>query len=254
MLNLIDHKGPENGPPLLIAHGLYGSARNWGVICKRLSKSRRVIAVDHRNHGASPWFETNTYEDLAGDLAEVIGHLGGPCDVLGHSMGGKAAMVLAHRYPNLVNRLCVADIAPVSYCHDQTQFIKAMKAVDLSLVEKRADVKDQLARFIEDEAVQNFFTQSVDVKSQGWRLNLDVLSKEMSKIIGFPDLKTSFEGSTLFLSGGKSVYVKMEMRVHIQRLFPAAKFAKIPRAGHWIHAERPRELEAVLSVFFGYGS
>lgn len=89
MLHYIDHRGPGNEPPLLIAHGLYGSARNWGVISKRLSKSRRIIAVDHRNHGASPWLETNTYEDLAGDLAQVIGHLGGPCDVLGHSMGGK---------------------------------------------------------------------------------------------------------------------------------------------------------------------
>lgn len=253
MLNLIDHKGPENGPPLLIAHGLYGSARNWGVICKRLSKSRRIIAVDHRNHGASPWFETNTYEDLAGDLAEVIGHLGGLCDVLGHSMGGKAAMVLSHRYPDVVNRLCIADIAPVSYDHDQTKFIKAMKAVDLSVVKTRADVKDQLARFVEDQGLQNFLTQSVDVQARAWRLNLDVLSREMSKIIGFPDLKTRFAGVTLFLSGGESDYVKTEMRAHIQQLFPAAKFAKIPRTGHWIHAERPREFEAALRVFFGYG-
>ncbi len=254
MLHYIDHKGPENGPTLLISHGLYGSARNWNVICKGLSQSRRVIAIDHRNHGASPWFDTNTYEDLAGDLAEVIGHVGGPCDVLGHSMGGKAAMVLAHGYPDLVNRLCVADIAPVSYSHNQTKFIKAMKAVDLSVVKTRADVRGQLGNFLKDESLQNFFTQSVDVQKQSWLLNLDVLRREMSKIVDFPDLRTRFKGITLFLSGAESNYIKSEMRADIQRLFPAAKFAKIPRAGHWIHAERPKEFEAALRVFFGYGS
>lgn len=254
MLHFVDHKGPGNGRPLLIAHGLYGSARNWGVISKRLSKTRRIITVDHRNHGSSPWRETNSYEDMAEDLAEVISHLDETFDVLGHSMGGKAAMVLAHRYPDFVNRLCIADIAPVSYDHEQAQFIKAMKAVDLSVVNTRADVKNQLSRFIKDDALQNFFTQSFDINACCWRLNLDVLGREMSKILSFPDLKTIFQGKSLFLAGGKSDYVTMEMREHIKNLFPAAHFAKIPGAGHWVHADRPREFEAALRVFFGYGS
>ena len=114
MLNFIDHPGPDDMPPLLIAHGLFGSARNWGVIAKRLSDKRRVIVVDHRNHGSSPWFESHSYHDLAQDLGEVIAaHVGMPCDVVGHSMGGKAAMVLALLRPELIARLCIADIAPV---------------------------------------------------------------------------------------------------------------------------------------------
>ena len=133
------------GPTLLIAHGLYGSAKNWGVIAKRLSDTRRVITVDMRNHGDSPRFDTNSYPELANDLAEVIEHIGGPIDVLGHSMGGKAAMTLALTRPDLVRSLIVGDIAPVSYSHTQAHFIDAMKAVDLSTDTRRSVASAQLA-------------------------------------------------------------------------------------------------------------
>ena len=106
MLNVIHHASGGNAPPLLIAHGLYGSGRNWGVIAKRLSDRGPVMAVDMRNHGASPWFSTHSYQDMAADLAEVIEvEADGPIDVLGHSMGGKASMVLALTRPELVRRL-----------------------------------------------------------------------------------------------------------------------------------------------------
>jgi pimeloyl-ACP methyl ester carboxylesterase len=139
MLNMIEHGHASDTPGVLIAHGLFGSARNWGVIARRLSDSRHVVAVDMRNHASSPWFETHGYDDMAGDLAGVIAHLGGAWDVLGHSMGGKAAMMLALTRPDLVNRLIVADVAPVAYTHSQIQYIEAMKSVDLRAVERRAD-------------------------------------------------------------------------------------------------------------------
>ena len=250
MLNFIDHPGPEDYPPLIIAHGLFGSGRNWGVIAKRLSDTRRVIAVDHRNHGSSPWFQSHSYHDLAQDLKDVIAHIGAPCDVMGHSMGGKAAMVLAIKDPDLVARLCIADIAPVAYGHDQTQFIKAMQSVDFSNVKSRAEVREQLGLSIDDAGLRDFFVQSVDIEHRRWRLNLDILEKEMPKILGFPDTKGHFEKKTLFLSGGNSSYVLPEMREKIKTLFPSAVFARIPNAGHWIHAERPRAFEEALRVFF----
>src|SRR6056297_37451 len=145
MLNTITHGTPGDRPGLLIAHGLYGSARNWGVIAKRLSDTRKVIAADMRNHGASPWFETHSYEDMAADLAMVLDGLDGPFDVLGHSMGGKAAMVLALTRPALVNRLIVADIAPVPYSHSQMKYIEAMKAVDPTTITRRSDAEPLLA-------------------------------------------------------------------------------------------------------------
>lgn len=249
MLNTILHGAPTDQPPLVIVHGLYGSARNWGVIAKRLSDSRQVIAVDQRNHGDSAWTESHSYPDMAGDIAEVIEAYGGRADVMGHSMGGKASMVLALSRADLVNRLIVADISPVAYSHSQIQYIEAMRAVDLSRVEKRSDATEQLAAHVSDPTLQAFFTQSLDIKERRWKLNLDVLAREMPKILSFPEVEGQFDGPTLFLSGGESDYVAPEYRERIRALFPAARFAKIPGAGHWLHAEKPREFEAAVRVW-----
>ncbi|WP_437436551.1 alpha/beta fold hydrolase [Ruegeria arenilitoris] len=249
MLNTIIHGEPTANPPLLIAHGLYGSARNWGVIARRLADERQVVAVDMRNHAYSMWTEQHSYGDLANDLAEVITHFGGKADVVGHSMGGKAAMTLALQHGELLRKLVVADIAPVTYSHSQIQFIEAMRAVDLSKVERRSDASEQLAELGVEKALQSFFTQSLDVQGQRWLLNLDVLAAEMPKIMGFPQLDATWDGPTLFLSGGDSDYVLPEHRDLIRTLFPAARFAKIPGAGHWLHAEKPREFEAAVRAF-----
>lgn len=254
MLNMIHHPGDGPARPLLIVHGLYGSARNWGVIARRLADRGPVVAVDQRNHGQSPWADSHSYPDMAADLAEVIAGLGaGPVDIVGHSMGGKAAMALALTRPELLHRAVIADIAPVAYDHDQSQFIAAMKAVDLSRVDKRSDAVAQLARHVDDPTLQSFFTQSLDVPGRAWRLNLDVLAAEMDKIIGWPDLPGRFDGETLFLSGAESHYVGREHRDRIRALFPRARFARIPGAGHWLHAEKPREFEAAVRHFLNLG-
>ena len=247
----MDHAGPGEAPGLLIAHGLYGSGRNWGVIAKRLTDTRRVVTVDMRNHGASPWFEKHSYLDLAEDLAEVLSHLGTPFDVLGHSMGGKAAMTLALTRPELVNRLIVADIAPVAYTHTQIQYIHAMRSVDLSAISKRSDATDFLAPLVDDPQLVPFFLQSLDVSAKRWRLNLDVLEREMPEIMGFPDLTSRYEGEVLMLSGAHSDYVQPSHRPRIKELFPKARFAKIPGAGHWLHAEKPREFEQNIRAWLG---
>ncbi|WP_170560918.1 alpha/beta fold hydrolase [Ruegeria atlantica] len=249
MLNTIIHGEPTSNPPLLIAHGLYGSARNWGVIARRLSDERQVIAVDMRNHAYSEWTDQHGYPDLAEDLAEVIRHHGGKADIVGHSMGGKAAMTLALRHGDLVRKLIVADIAPVTYSHSQIQFIEAMRAVDFSTITRRSDAEGQLAAQGVEKALQSFFTQSLDIKGKRWLLNLDTLATEMPKIMGFPETDATWEGPALFLSGGDSDYVLPEYRSTIRALFPAARFAKIPGAGHWLHAEKPREFEAAVRTY-----
>ena len=204
--------GSGDGPPLVIAHGLFGSGRNWGVIAKRMADTRRVVTVDMRNHGASPWMAPHDYPGMAEDLAEIVGSLGTEADVIGHSMGGKAAMVLALAHPERVRRLIVADIAPVAYGHTQQGMIDAMRKVDLAQVETRGDADRQLTHWIDAPGVRAFLLQSLDVKGQAWRLNLDQIERDMPDILGFPDVSGAFDGGCLMLSGAMSDYVLPEHR------------------------------------------
>ena len=253
MLSTILHPAttPMGHPPLIIAHGLFGTGRNWGVIARRLADTRDVIAVDMRNHGLSPRAATQSYPDMATDLAEVIATLTGPVDLMGHSMGGKAAMVLALTQPDLIRRLIVADIAPVAYTHDQSRHIHAMRGLDLTNLTTRTEADRRLSATIPDAALRAFFLQSLDLKTDPphWRLNLDVLESEMPRIVGWPVIAGQFPHATLFLTGADSSYVRPEYRETIRALFPKSRFAKLPDAGHWLHADKPREFEETVRVF-----
>jgi pimeloyl-ACP methyl ester carboxylesterase len=254
MLATIHHPAatPSDALPLVVAHGLYGSARNWGVIARRLADVRDVVAVDMRNHGDSPRAPLQRYPDMAADLAEVIDSLGGWADVLGHSMGGKAAMQLALTDGARIGRLVVADIAPVAYAHDQSHHARAMMALDLTGITTRGEADQRLAQTVPDASLRAFFLQSLDLKAAGgprWRLNLPVLESEMPHIVGWPGTDGVFDHPTLFLTGAESSYVKPEYRDTIRARFPAARFAKIPGTGHWLHAEKPREFEDTVRVF-----
>lgn len=246
MLHLTTFGTQTDLPNLLIVHGLFGSGRNWSVIANRLSSDRQVITVDMRNHAQSFHSNSMTYHDMAGDLAEVIDE---KCDVVGHSMGGKAAMVLAMENRGLVDRLIVADIAPVAYEHTQTSLIDAMEAIDLSQISRRSDADKLLAAHIDMPEIRAFLLQSLDVGGEKWLYNLDALRRYMTDIIGFPEISGQFDGSALFLAGGGSDYITKDHRNTIKTLFPQARFAKIPGAGHWLHADKPREFEAAVRVF-----
>ena len=246
-LDLIAQESAGTAPPLLIAHGLFGSARNWGVLARRLADRGPVRAVDMRNHGTSPRADSQSYADMAGDLADTIEAGGdGPVDVLGHSMGGKAAMVLALTRPELVRRLIVADIAPVAYGHSQSHLIAAMRQVPAD-VPSRAAARAALP--VEDDGTAAFLLQSFDRGAGRWLLNLDVLEREMDAIIGFPDLAGRFEGPALFLTGAASDYVGADRHDLCRSLFPQARFEEIAGAGHWLHADAPRETEAAVRAF-----
>jgi pimeloyl-ACP methyl ester carboxylesterase len=250
-LNAILHGHPTDRPPLVIAHGLFGSARNWGVIARRLARERQVIAVDMRNHGDSPRNPDSGYVAMAGDLADTIDEHGGRADVLGHSMGGKAAMVLALTHPGRVGRLVVADIAPVARSESQLDYVRAMQAVDLAAVARRSDADAALKARVADPGLRGFLLQSLSVADgrAAWKLNLAALADQMPKIMGFPELRASFPGPTLFLTGARSDYVRPEHWLRIRALFPAAEHREIAGAGHWLHADAPGPFVEAVTAF-----
>jgi|694.fasta_scaffold20410_8 esterase len=242
------------GPPLVVLHGLFGAKRNWATIAKALAPRHRVLTVDLRNHGASPWNAVHDYPALAGDVARFIHtHVGGPAAVLGHSMGGKAAMVLALEEPDLVERLIVVDIAPAPSRTTLIDALQAMKNVPLATCTRRTEAETALAESIPDPAVRAFLVQNVKTGPHGlaWAVNLEAVERNFPAIVGFPDVAAgrTFPGPTLFVVGERSDYVRPEHHAAIHRLFPAATIEVVAGAGHWVHAEAPEAFLAVLSGF-----
>jgi pimeloyl-ACP methyl ester carboxylesterase len=247
------HGDGTAGQPLVIAHGLFGQGRNWGSLARRLARQRRVVTVDMRNHGDSPWAETGGYREMAGDLAETIeACCNGRADVLGHSMGGKAAMVLALTAPQRVHRLIVADIAPVPYAHSHARFIAAMRGLYLPAIRRRSDADPLLAPAIPEASLRAFILQNLVIENgrARWKPNLDALGRVIGELLGFPeDLPPRFDGPALFLHGGASDYVAPQTHAAIRTRFPEARIEAIEGAGHWLHADRPEPFLAAVERF-----
>ena len=234
----------ETAPPLIIAHGLFGSGRNFNTLGRKLAQGRRVILVDMRNHGESPWADDVSYNAMADDLARVVEDAGGRAVVLGHSMGGKATMALALTRPDLLAGIIVADIAPVAYWHTHQPFIEGMLAMDLSLVAKRSDADPLLASAVENPMLRSFLLQNLIVEDgkARWRLNLQALRDGMPDLIGWPGtFEAAYDGPAFFIYGGASEYMGEEREAAVRGSFPGAEFHQIPGAGHWLHAEKPAE-------------
>lgn len=244
----------EGTPPVVILHGLLGSARNWSSFARQLGATRRVFALDLRNHGASPWADEMTYDGMADDVRAFLDRQGLPAAaVIGHSMGGKVAMRLALAHGGQVDRLVVVDIAPVAYQRDFHAHVEAMRGLDLSQISRRAEADALLAEQIDDAGVRGFLLQNLVSGDDGlaWRVPLDALAANMPAIMGFPEPGAAerYEGPALFVTGGRSDYAGPEHHPEILRLFPNAQFAAIPDAGHWVHAEAPQQFFEVVGAF-----
>ncbi len=252
-LELFSREAGE-GPVLLLMHGLFGSSRNWVGVQKHLAEHYRVVSLDLRNHGSSPWADRMDYDEMALDVAGFIDALGSqPVALLGHSMGGKVAMTVALRYPTLVSRLIVADIAPVAYQPHFSDYIRAMQALDLASVGRRADADHALAASIETPGVRAFLLQNlVQVNGRwSWRINLPVLARALPALGAFPvgEQAVQWTGRTRFIRGANSNYVLDGHRDSINRYFPGAELVTIDQAGHWLHAEQPARFVSSVIEF-----
>jgi esterase len=239
------------GPPVVLLHGLFGAARNFGAVQRALAPRFRVIALDMRNHGDSPHAPDMRYTTQADDVHETLLSLGvDRAAVVGHSMGGKAAMALALRRPDQVGRLLVADIAPVIYRHGNNAIADAMAAIRLtpSLTRHAADAV--LVEAVPRQDIRAFLLQNLRFGAlPHWRIGLDEIGASIADLEGWVELPGVYTGPTLFVTGAQSDYVLPEHRPGIRSFFPAARFVAIKSAGHWVHADNPAGFLSVLEAF-----
>ena len=242
------------GPPLIILHGLLGAGGNWHTLSRSVfSEYFHVFALDLRNHGRSDHDDGFDYPCMVEDVRQFfVEHGLKSANVLGHSMGGKVAMWLALMYPDLVSRLIVADIAPRAYPPHHMHILNALKSIDLTAYTTRAAIDEALAEEIKDMGVRQFLLKNLASNGQGaysWKMNLLVIYDNYPKVNEGIDTQHSFAGPVLFIKGGRSNYITKNDASQIQALFPASTVEEIPKSGHWVHAEAPKQFAELVLQF-----
>jgi len=247
---LLHYKEIGEGKPLVILHGLFGTSDNWQTHAKKLGEYYRVILVDQRNHGHSPWSEDFTYKYLADDLERLILHLGiDKFTLIGHSMGGKTAMYYSQKYPTRLEKMVIVDIGIKQYPMHHNEIIKGIKSLDLTTISSRSVAEQAMIPFVDSYGVRQFLLKNLYWVEKGklaWRMNVDVLEREMEEILA-PIPTIEVWTPTLFLRGAMSNYILDEDWDAIEEVFPDATLETIENAGHWVHSEQPEEfIEKVL--------
>ncbi|MGB0204453.1 MAG: alpha/beta fold hydrolase [Neptuniibacter sp.] len=246
---LLNYQVFGEGEPLIIMHGLFGTLLNWNNQIKALSNDYQVIAVDMRNHGKSPHCDDIDYNLMASDIAELMGHLNiSKAHILGHSMGGKAAMQLALSHPELIEKLIIVDIAPVPYTPHHEDVFKGLFAINLENLKSRGEADQTLAEYVDDAAVRAFLLTNLyrtENKQFGWRMNLQALYDQYNNISAAPEGKP-YTKPVLFIKGANSDYMIADYRDAVLRLFPKSDYKVIKDAGHWPHAEKPAEFTKLI--------
>jgi pimeloyl-ACP methyl ester carboxylesterase len=248
---ILNHIAMGAGPPVVLLHGLFGSARNFGGLQRGLAARFRVVALDARNHGDSPHGAGMRYATLAADLIETLDALGiAQTAAIGHSMGGKTAMAAALLAPERVGRLLVADIAPVPYRHGNNGVAAAMRAMPLTADLTRAAAEAALAAAVPLPAVRSFLIQNIRFgAAPAWRIGLEEIEAAIPDLEGWEPIPGVYPGPALFVSGALSDYVLPGHRPAIRAQFPTARFVSVKHAGHWLHADNPAGFRSVAEAF-----
>lgn len=251
-----DHTS-EDRSTIAFCHGLFGQGKNWTQIAKALSPDHRVLLLDMPNHGRSPWTETFDYAELADMVGEVL-RASAPVTLVGHSMGGKIAMVVALRHPELVERLVVVDVAPVAYPSGRefVGYIETMQALDLTALERRGQAEEALRDAVPNPVVRSFLLQNLRRTEDGWQwqVNLQLLGEQMDGLTGWPGDRlgeATYDGPVLWVGGASSDYIADEHAEEMDRRFPRNRRVLIKGAGHWVHSEQPEIFLEVLRRFLG---
>ncbi len=250
----------DSGPRVVMLHGLFGQGRNFTAVAKVLAGSARVTLVDLPDHGRSSWSDDVSYLAMANRVADFLS-AAGPGErwtLVGHSMGGKVAMLVALRRPDLVERLCVVDIAPAPSREvgGFGTYVEAMRAVDLDALPDRSSADRAVATRVPDPRVRGFLLQNLRREGSGnaarwrWQMNLDLLGDRLDELAGWPEGPLgSYDGPVLWLAGGSSPYVRPDHASAMRTLFPRVLLVRIKGAGHWVHADQPEVFVSTLQQF-----
>lgn len=249
----MDSEGAPDSTPLVVIHGLMGSADNWRSHLKAWQRSRRVIAVDLRNHGRSPHSDDMRYATMSQDVLALLDKLSiTQAHVLGHSMGGKVAISLARLAPERVVTLTVGDIAPVVYEHGHDDVFAALKRVREGQPKNRREADDLLAEHVDSRSTRLFLATNLARNEEGilgLRIGLDEIQRGYGNIIGLPAGDGPFEGPTLVLRGAESHYVTDDLLPALREVLPGARVVTLKNAGHWLHAEQPEAFQQAVEAF-----
>ncbi|XGA78609.1 alpha/beta fold hydrolase [Halomonas sp. CH40] len=249
-------KSKNDSLPLIVVHGLLGSADNWRSHVKAWQENRRVIAVDLRNHGRSPHVEGMTYRAMSDDVMALMDKLGiAQAHVLGHSMGGKVAMTMARLAPQRVASLIVADIAPVAYSHGHDDVFAALNEVAVNRPANRRDADALLAKHVDARPIRLFLATNLERTSDngqpvmGLRVGLEQIIKGYPDIVTVPAGDQPYDGPCLVLRGANSDYVSDAMLPALKQVLPNARVVTLKEAGHWLHADQPQAFQQAVESF-----
>lgn len=248
----LNFKKSGSGPPLVILHGLFGSLDNWFSIAKELVEHYTLYLVDQRNHGDSPHSDEWDYAVMVEDLLELFDAEGlEKVFLMGHSMGGKTVMNFALKYPERVEKLIVADIAPRYYPIHHQSILEGLNALNLKEIKSRKEADDQLAKYISELGIRQFLLKSLTRDSDGftWKINLPVIAKNIENVGEALPEGEKYEGPTLFLAGANSNYIQQKDVADMERFFPNYELEFIADAGHWLHAEQPHAVVEEMRRF-----
>lgn len=251
----LNYKQLGEGKHIVLIHGLFGSLENLNMVAKNLSQHYCVTSIDVRNHGNSFHQQNMDYQVLAQDVINLLDKLSiKNCHILGHSMGGKIAMKIALSFPERINKLIVADIAPVKYPAHHLTIIEGLQAIDLTQVLKRQDADIQLSKYVPNTGVRQFLLRNITLNELGkfqFKCNLHNIDQGYQQIMQSitDQAEQKFNGDTLFIKGANSDYILPEHQSAITLLFPKAKAKIIQGAGHWLHAEKTVAFNKIVEGF-----
>lgn len=255
MTTLLNYQQSGNGKNIILIHGLFGRLENLAMVAKPLAESYCVTSVDVRNHGNSFHADVMDYPTMAQDIVNLMQHLAiKSAVVLGHSMGGKIAMELALTSPELVEKLIVADIAPVEYPPHHNKIITGLKSLDFTVIKQRKDADKQLAKYVDEIGVRQFLLRNLsnDNDQLSFKCNVNNIAKNYPQIMKTYQGSQTYQGPTLFIKGANSNYIMPEHRNEILRLFPQSRARVIQGAGHWLHAEKTAAFNRSVESFLDY--